>query len=97
MNWAVAFPAKRRALAQLSVSDEITAATRAEGHKAMTKVAELIERVRVSGPMRDTSRNFVGAIMNSLAEATMDYMLQDPKSAKKHCRAGFDALWRVVA
>jgi hypothetical protein len=35
--------------------------------------------------------------MNSVAEATMDFMVQDPKSAKKHCKAGFDALWRMLA
>jgi hypothetical protein len=39
---------------------------------------------------------FVSAIMSSLAEATMDYMVQDPANAKKHCKAGFDALWRVI-
>src|SRR5271169_3334085 len=33
MNWAVSNPDKRRALAQLSVSDEITQATRVAGHK----------------------------------------------------------------
>jgi hypothetical protein len=40
---------------------------------------------------------FVSAIMSSLAEATMDYMVQDPAKAKKHCKAGFDALWRVIS
>jgi hypothetical protein len=35
--------------------------------------------------------------MNSLAEATMDFMVQDPNNADKHCKAGFDALWRVIA
>jgi AcrR family transcriptional regulator len=97
MSWAVHFPEKRRALAQLSVSDEITPATRAAAHKTMAVIAELMERGRANGPMRDTPRSFVVAIMNSVAEATMDYMVQDPKNAKKHCRAGFDALWRMLA
>jgi hypothetical protein len=35
--------------------------------------------------------------MNSLAEATMDFMVQDPTHADKHCKVGFDALWRVLA
>jgi hypothetical protein len=34
--------------------------------------------------------------MNSVADATMDYMTQDPLNAKKHCNAGFNALWRMV-
>jgi AcrR family transcriptional regulator len=96
-SWAVRFPEKRKALAQLSVSDEITPATRATGHRTMARFAELMERIRVSGPMRNVSRNFVLALMNSVAEATMDQMIQDPANAKKHSRAGFEALWRMLA
>ena len=97
MNWAVSFPEKRRALAQLGVSDEMTPATRTAGHRVMARIAELMERSRANGPMGNAPRSFVAAIMNSVAEATMDYMVQDPKNAKKHCRAGFDALWRMLA
>jgi len=97
MRWAVSNPEKRRALAQLGVSDEITPATRAAGHKTMTKIAELMQQCRSNGPMRDAPMGFVSAIMSSLAEATMDYMVQDPANAKKHCKAGFDALWRVIS
>ena len=97
MNWAMSFPEKRRALAQLGVSDEITPATRAAGHKTMASIAELLERSRANGPMRRASMGFVLAIMNSVAEATMDFMTQDSTNAKKHCKVGFDALWRMVA
>jgi AcrR family transcriptional regulator len=95
-NWAVSFPQKRQALAQLSVSGEITAQNRAAGHKMMTDLAELVEHSRASGPMRKAPLGFVLALMNSVADATMDYMTQDPLNAKKHCNAGFNALWRMV-
>jgi AcrR family transcriptional regulator len=97
MNWAMSYPEKRRALAQLGVSDEITPATRAAGHKTMASIADLLERSRANGPMRRASMGFVLAIMNSVAEATMDFMTQDSTNAKRHCRVGFDALWRMVA
>lgn len=45
-NWAIRFPEKRKALAQLTVSDEITPETRAGGHKVMAVIAELLERGR---------------------------------------------------
>jgi len=96
MGWAVSNPEKRRALAQLGVSDEITPASRTAGHKTMARIAELMEQSRAAGPMRNAPMGFVAAIMNSLAEATMDFMVQDPANAKKHCRAGFEALWRVI-
>lgn len=96
MGWAVSNPEKRRALARLVVSDEITPATRAAGHKAMAGVAGLLERSRANGPLRNVPMGFVAALMNALAEATMDFMIHDPANAKKHCKAGFDALWRVI-
>jgi AcrR family transcriptional regulator len=96
MNWAVANPQKRRVLAQLGVSDEITSETRAVGHKTMAPVAELLERGRANGPMQKAPMGFVVALMNSVAEATMDFMTQDPANAKKHSKVGFDALWRML-
>ena len=95
-NWAVAFPEKRQALAQLSVSSEITAESRAFGHKVMADLAELADQSRANGPMRKVPLGFVLAIMNAVAESTMDYMTQDATNAKKHCKEGFDALWRMV-
>lgn len=96
MEWAVGNPERRRVLAQLDVSDEITPASRAEGHKAMARIAVLMEQSRANGPMRNAPIAFVGAIMNSLAEATMDFMVRDPKNAEEHCKVGFEALWRAL-
>jgi hypothetical protein len=50
----------------------------------MAGVAELLERIRADGPMRTAPMGFVAEIMNSLAEATMDYMVRDPTNAKKY-------------
>jgi AcrR family transcriptional regulator len=96
MNWAISNPEKRRAIAQLSVSDEITPENRAAGHKIMAPVADLLERARAHGPMRKVSMGFLVALMNSVADATMDFMTQDPPNAKKHSKEGFDALWRML-
>lgn len=96
MAWAVAHPKKRRALALLGVSDEITAKSRAAGHKTMAPMREMLERIHAHGPMRDEPMGLFMALMNSVAEATMDYMVQDKAHADKHCRAGFEALWRMI-
>jgi AcrR family transcriptional regulator len=96
MNWAVSNPHKQRALAQLSVSDEITPETRAAGHKVMAPIAELLERARANGALKKAPMGFVVALMNSVADATMGFMTQDPDNAKKHSKLGFDALWRML-
>lgn len=97
MNFAVSFPDKRRAMAQLGVSDEITPKTRAAAHKTMARIAELLERARAGGRMRRVPMDFVVSLMNSVAEATMDFMTQESSNAKQHCKVGFEALWRIVA
>jgi AcrR family transcriptional regulator len=97
VTWATANPDRRRALALLSVSDEITEATRAAGAEAVAGLTELIERLRLQGPLRHTSLAFAGAIMNSIAEATMDFMIGDPVNARKHSKAGFEIFWRAVS
>jgi AcrR family transcriptional regulator len=96
MRWATSNPGKRRALALLSVSDDIAQDSRAASHQAMADVAGLLERARAGGPMRDVPMEFVVALMNALAEATMDFMVTDPASADEHCQAGFDALCRML-
>ncbi len=97
MDWAVSNPEKRRALAQLDVSDEITPASRAAAHQTMAGIADLLERSRANGPLRDAPLGFVVAIMNALAEATMDAIIRDPANAEQRCTVGFEALWRVIA
>jgi hypothetical protein len=62
----------------------------------MAGIEELLERCRASGSMSETSRSFVFSILNSLAETTMDFMVQDPTNAETHCQEGFNALWRVL-
>jgi len=46
--------------------------------------------------MSKVSMSFVGMLMNSVAEGTMDFMSQDPKNARKYCKEGFDAVWRII-
>ena len=96
MHWASANPQKRAVLAQLAVSEDMTPATREAGHRAMGGLAGLLERVRAGGPMRDAPMGFVVAIMNGVAEATIDFMAQEPVRAEVHCQAGFDAMWRII-
>lgn len=97
MSWATAHPQKRRALAQLVVSDQITQETRDAAAKAMGVLVDLMERMRAGGPLRNAPMSFVGAIMNALAETTMDFMINDPAQAEDHCKAGFETFWRGVA
>jgi len=96
LHWATSGPEKRRALAQLVVSDDITPESHQAGKQTMAGIVKLLERSRANGPMRDAPLSFVAALMSALADTTIDFMIQDPANADQHCAAAFDALWRMV-
>ncbi len=97
LKWATAYPEKRRALAQLEVSDEITAPTHQAASQALTGIAGILERSRENGPMRDVPLAFVVALASALADTTTDFIIDDPDNADAHDGSGFDALWRMIA
>jgi AcrR family transcriptional regulator len=96
LRWAASSPEKRRTLAHLDVSDDITPESREIGHQTMAGAAKLLERSRANGPMRDAPLGFVVSLMNALADATVDFMIRDPANADKHSVAAFDAMWRML-
>jgi len=96
VQWMAASPDKRRALALLTVSDEITSTSRSAGHEVMAGVAKLIDQGRESGPMRAVPLQFVVAIMSAVTDARIEFMIRDRANADKHCVAGFDAFWRAI-
>jgi AcrR family transcriptional regulator len=97
LRWATAYPERRRTLAQLDVSDEITETTHQAASRAMKGIAEILERSREQGPMRDVPLAFVVGLANAVAEATIDFTIRDPENADVHARAGFEAIWRMIA
>lgn len=97
LRWATACPEKRRTLAHLDVSDEITARSRAAAHEMMAGVARLLERSREHGPMQGAPLAFVLALLSALADTTTDFIIRDPVNADQYSSAGFEALWRMIA
>ncbi len=97
IRWATADPDKRRTLAQLSVSDEITGTSRKIGNTAMTGVSEMLHRSRENGPMGAAPIGLVVSLMQAAADATVDFIIQDPANAEAHSNAGFEAAWRMIA
>lgn len=96
LRWATSFPQKRRALAQLQVSDEITADSHRIVGAAFGGVADLLQRSRVDGPLREAPLGFVLDLTNAIADTTVDAMIRDPERAETTGRFAFEAVWRVL-
>ncbi len=96
-HWGVKHPPKRKALAQLIVSDLVTPTTRAAGATIAAPVTDLVTRVAAGGVLRTAPRPYVGALVESMAATTMDFMISDPAQADSLCDTGFETLWRMLA
>lgn len=97
LRWAASCPEKRRTLAHLSVSEDITPESRQIVSEVLTDINNFLEEIRKSGPMCDAPLTFVVSIVDALADATIDYMIHDPDNADKHCMVAFEAIWRMLA
>jgi AcrR family transcriptional regulator len=96
VDWGVAQPQKRRAMAQLSVSERLTDHTRATGMQSFADIHDMIQTSVASGALRDHPPAFVSAIMSALAETTMDFIAREPADAERYREAGFDAFWNAI-
>ncbi|MGF6769467.1 AcrR family transcriptional regulator [Paraburkholderia sp. GAS199] len=97
VDWGVAQPQKRRAMAQLSVSDRLTDCVRETGMQSFADINAMIQASVASGALRDQPPAFVSAIMAALAETTMDFIAREPAEAERYRRAGFEAFWHAIA
>lgn len=97
LHWATSYPEKRRTLAHLSVSDDITPESQQIASEALSGIREIMERICKNGSMHGVSPEFTSALMSALADTTIEFMLRDPSQADTHCLAGFEAFWRMVA
>src|ERR1700712_3320652 len=97
LHWATSFPEKRRALARLDVCDDITAVSHRTVSSAFGGIADLLERSRVNGRMREAPLGFVLALTSAVADTTVDAMIREPDLAEVTGRIAFDASWRTRA
>ncbi len=97
LRWATSFPEKRRALAQLQVADDITADSHRAVSSAFNGIADLLERSRANGPMRDAPLGFVLTLTTAIADAAIDAIIREPAEAEGRGSVAFEAMWRVLA
>lgn len=96
LRWATTNPEKRRALAQLEVADEITAESHHAVGQAQMGMADLLDRSRAHGPIKDAPLGFVLTLASAMADVTMDAMIREPADAQARSAVGFEAIWRVL-
>ena len=96
VEWGVANPMPQKVLKQIEVWGGLTEASKAAGLEPFAEIQTIIDdakRQRIAGNL---SQSFVGAMMNSLAETTMQFVREDPKRGRVYRDAGFRMLWTGI-
>jgi AcrR family transcriptional regulator len=97
VDWGVANPQKHKAISQLGVSDRISPQSREAGMAGFSQVNAMLQESRAGGALKDQPPAFAGAVMASLADATMTFIQREPTMAERYKSAGFDAFWAAIA
>ena len=95
--WGVANQQKKRVMDQLTHSAQITPESREAGAAPFVEILRILQQNVDDKILRNYPVTFIAASMNSLAEMTMDFILQDPKGAARYRKSGFEVLWNGVA
>jgi AcrR family transcriptional regulator len=96
VDWGVKNVEARKALAHLAVSERILDHTRQCGSQAFADVNLMMQESMAHGALHDQPPAFVGALMGSIADTTMDFMHKHPEDAERYRDAGFHAFWNAV-
>src|SRR5258706_723612 len=93
VNWGAANPAKMQVMTQLRVATQITEESHAAGYAPFAEVEQMARESIRDKVLRDYPMPFIAAMMQSLAETTMAFMVQEPDAAAHYRKSGFDVFW----
>ena len=97
LTWGLSHPAALQALRQMDVWSGLTAASRTAGAAPFAEIQAMAESDDARRLLRpQLSSQLVAATMTALAEATMEFMRQQPRKAEAHRLTGFDMLWAAI-
>jgi len=89
INWGHAFPNKRKAMQQLSVSEKIAPESRRLGMEMFAVVNGLLMGKFSSDPVGEKEAAFKGALLESVAATTLEFMAKEPLAIDAYREAGF--------
>lgn len=97
IDWGMKYPAKRKALRQLAVSDRITQDTRDKAAIAFAEISALLEQGRRDGVLKDQPQSFIGAVLDAMGAMTFDLIAQAPGQHEHYKTAGFAVFWDGIS
>src|SRR5258708_14815240 len=96
VNWGVANPLQRKVLAQLEVSNRLSAESKKAGSAPFVEIQTMAQDAIARHILRDLPQEFIGAVLRALAETTMEFMAVNPPAPAPYLQFGFDVLWPAI-
>ncbi|MDC4996844.1 TetR/AcrR family transcriptional regulator [Acinetobacter baumannii] len=97
LDWSLEAPLKRKVMAQLSTSEQITEQSKQIGMQTFCDLTQNIQERINDGKLRDYPPLFIASILGALAEVTLNFIAQDPSQAECYRKSGFEAFWHAVS
>lgn len=97
IDWGAKYPAKRKALRQLAVSDRISQETRSKAAMAFAEISALFEQGRKDGLLKDQPQSFTGTVLDAMSSMTLDLIAQEPSRHDHYRKAGFAVFWDGIS
>ncbi|TNV17901.1 TetR/AcrR family transcriptional regulator [Buttiauxella sp. B2] len=92
--WACNNPEKRTALQQLTVSRVISEGTRKQSQAMFEVVNHMLSELSNSESCQNVA--FITAVMASLAETTIDFVINEPGRTNEYTDTGFRMFWQSL-
>lgn len=96
LQWSIEGAEKRRVLAVLAVSEELTPETRARGQALMADFEAFVMECCAGGTLRDAPVRFAAALINAVVETAVEFISRDPARAEEHSERAFEVVWHLV-
>ncbi|RXT48206.1 TetR family transcriptional regulator [Bosea sp. Tri-44] len=97
IDWGAKFPAKRKALRQLAVSDRITPETRGKAATAFAEISAMFEQGHRDGVLKNQPQSFIGAVLDAMGTMTLDLIAQEPTRHEHYRKTGFAVFWDGIS
>src|SRR5260370_35475177 len=92
VNWGVANPVQRKVLAQLEVSNRLSAESKKAGSAPFGEIQTMAQDAIARHILRDLPQEFIGAGLLAWPETTMQFMAPNPAAADRNRQLGCEHL-----
>ncbi|VVE32460.1 TetR/AcrR family transcriptional regulator [Pandoraea anhela] len=96
VGWGLDNPSGRLAVLRLLASGRLTDETRAQGATWFLDIAQMMEDAVRSGVLLNAPLAFLYAIMERIADTTIESIEKSPADAADYRQIGFTAAWRAI-